>query len=600
MADFGWMCTVCTYKHKVPSARCAMCNEIRGSTRQDIQDFLLGNSSEHQTAEDNTNGSSRDQDGKEYHAVSNESSSARRVQAEIQVVTTKSGHQLPVLPKKVTDAVEKKTTRPKSNLQTVIRKGVAKPPVNRTASRAYVPGPVPCDLSTMHTWVFPVDEKYPKRQYQLEMAETAISHNTLVSLPTGLGKTLVAAVVLYNFYRWFSKGKVIFLAPTLPLVNQQVSACYNIMGIPANDTAVLTGKIPADRRQRIWKERRVFFCTPQTVQKDLEHGRVDADMIVCVVLDEAHKATGDYAYVKIVEYLHQASSARFRVLGLSATPGSNIKAIQNVVDALLINRIEARTEEDPSVAQYIHQRESEIVIVPHASAVTAIDRLFSDIICPLLDRLRTLGVRIHGSATVTSYNLMRAGNDFAKRTGSKNHQGYLYAAQSLCQIRNDLHRQGIGAVRTKLHRMRCVPQRGMLAHIVKTDEFNRIWTEVAKASCDPDSKDTTVAQKLSCNPKLNKLVEILLEHFERKKACGHSSRAIVFSQFRDSVSEIVNVLKPSEPLLLPRHFVGQGKGTSGDGQLKGMRQAEQHEVIRQFREGVYNVLVCTCIGEEGK
>ncbi len=50
----------------------------------------------------------------------------------------------------------------------------------------------------------------------------AVRHNTLVSLPTGLGKTLIAAVVMYNLQRWFPTGKAIFLAPTKPLVHQQV------------------------------------------------------------------------------------------------------------------------------------------------------------------------------------------------------------------------------------------------------------------------------------------------------------------------------------------------------------------------------------------
>jgi ERCC4-related helicase len=50
--------------------------------------------------------------------------------------------------------------------------------------------------------------------------------NTLVSLPTGLGKTLIAAVVMYNYYRWFPTGKVVFCAPTRPLVSQQIHAWY--------------------------------------------------------------------------------------------------------------------------------------------------------------------------------------------------------------------------------------------------------------------------------------------------------------------------------------------------------------------------------------
>lgn len=72
-------------------------------------------------------------------------------------------------------------------------------------------------------WVYP--KNVPMRQYQADIVETAIFHNTLVCLPTGLGKTLIGAVVMYNYYSWFSQGKVVFIAPTKPLVDQQREAC---------------------------------------------------------------------------------------------------------------------------------------------------------------------------------------------------------------------------------------------------------------------------------------------------------------------------------------------------------------------------------------
>lgn len=100
--------------------------------------------------------------------------------------------------------------------------------------KPYHPGPVPLQYDVADTWIYPIVESFPKRQYQFDIAHQAILQNTLVSLPTGLGKTLIAAVVLYNYYRWFPTGKVIFLAPTLPLVDQQVQACYEIMGIPVS------------------------------------------------------------------------------------------------------------------------------------------------------------------------------------------------------------------------------------------------------------------------------------------------------------------------------------------------------------------------------
>jgi hypothetical protein len=212
-------------------------------------------------------------------------------------------------------------------------------------ARVYVPGPVPMDPEAAKTWIYPQNDDFPTRQYQLEISETALFYNTLVSLPTGLGKTLIAGVVLYNYYRWFPTGKLIFMAPTLPLVSQQAEACYNIMGIPEKDTAILTGKIKPSARFELWRTRRVFYCTPQTVQKDLlsEEATSFSSQVCCIVLDEAHKASGDYAYTKVVEQLELAS-AKFRIVGLSATPGTTIKAIQQVVQALRTAKIEARQE----------------------------------------------------------------------------------------------------------------------------------------------------------------------------------------------------------------------------------------------------------------
>lgn len=95
------------------------------------------------------------------------------------------------------------------------------------------------DLEAGNVWVYPTN--YPIRNYQYDIVEQALYKNTLVTLPTGLGKTFIAAVIMYNFYRWYPQGKVIFMAPTKPLVAQQIEACYNIMGIPQSDTAEMTG-----------------------------------------------------------------------------------------------------------------------------------------------------------------------------------------------------------------------------------------------------------------------------------------------------------------------------------------------------------------------
>jgi ERCC4-related helicase len=105
---------------------------------------------------------------------------------------------------------------------------------------------------------------------------------------------------------------------------------------------------------------------------------------------------------------------------------------------------------------------------------------------------------------------------------------------------------------------------------------------------------------------LEKLEFILKEHFERARVCNESSRAIVFSQLRDSVEEIVGVLTGLAPLVLATKFVGQGSGNliedtstpntkrTRSTKVAGMNQKEQQRVIKEFRDGKFNVLVCTC------
>lgn len=97
------------------------------------------------------------------------------------------------------------------------------------------------DAACGNQWIYP--SNLPTRSYQYNIVQKALFTNTLVTLPTGLGKTFIAAVVMYNFYRWYPSKKIIFLAPTKPLVAQQVKACYSVMGLPKEDTTEMTGML---------------------------------------------------------------------------------------------------------------------------------------------------------------------------------------------------------------------------------------------------------------------------------------------------------------------------------------------------------------------
>ncbi|EEY57029.1 DEAD/DEAH box RNA helicase, putative [Phytophthora infestans T30-4] len=431
------------------------------------------------------------------------------------------------------------------------------------------------DYEAAQHFVYPTN--YAIRDYQLAIAEKALYHNTLVSLPTGLGKTLVAAVVMYNFYRWFPTGKIVFMAPTKPLVAQQIKACHEIMGIPLSDTAELQGNVPPTMRRVLWDSRRVFFCTPQSLQNDLRRGVCAAEKFVCIVVDEAHRATGNYAYCCVVQEI-EAKTPFFRVLALSATPGAKFDVIQDVVTNLRISHIESRSADDSDVKKYTHARQEEVIVCRLGAQIMEIKAQFLKFFTPIIQRLLR-GDIIHNSdpEKLSSWYVLQAREKFRKSpnyASNRSAESDLALLVSLLHAKSLLTGHGLSSFRDQIMSWMEERKKGKMS-----------WSKREMLQ-SPD------------HPKLVKLRQVLLEHFQRHSAGGSSTRAIVFTQYRASVSEIVALLRPLAPLLNAQPFIGQG-ATGKAKENKGQSQKVQQEIVRRFRLGEFNVLVATCIAEEG-
>jgi ERCC4-related helicase len=52
------------------------------------------------------------------------------------------------------------------------------------------------DLLEAKHWIYPLNK--PKRDYQFNIIKHSLFENTLVALPTGLGKTFIAGVIMLN------------------------------------------------------------------------------------------------------------------------------------------------------------------------------------------------------------------------------------------------------------------------------------------------------------------------------------------------------------------------------------------------------------------
>nr|CAD1842023.1 unnamed protein product [Ananas comosus var. bracteatus] len=449
------------------------------------------------------------------------------------------------------------------------------------------PPAVRIDLEAAKTWIYPVN--VPLRDYQLSIARSALFSNTLVALPTGLGKTLIAAVVMYNYFRWFPEGKIVFAAPSRPLVMQQIEACHNIVGIPQEWTIDMTGQMSPSKRSTFWKSKRVFFVTPQVLEKDIQSGICLVRQLVCLVIDEAHRALGNYSYCVAVREL-MAIPVQLRILALTATPGSKQQTIQNVIDNLCISTLEYRNESDHDVSPYVHNRQLEVIQVSMGDDAIAINNLLLEVIRPYVARLCAIGV-LHNrdSATLSPCELLNSRDKFRQAPPSNlphtkygEVEGCFGVLITLYHVRKLLSSHGIR------------PAYEMLQEKLKQGSFSRLMSRnetMWKAKL-------LMQQNLSVgapNPKLMKMTEVLIDHFRKKDP--KDSRVIIFSNFRGSVKDIMNSLaNVGGDLIKATEFIGQSSGKT----LKGQTQKVQQAVLQKFRTGGYNVIVATSIGSELK
>ncbi|HEX9765319.1 MAG TPA: DEAD/DEAH box helicase, partial [Nitriliruptorales bacterium] len=184
------------------------------------------------------------------------------------------------------------------------------------------------------------------RPYQVAIADACHGRNSLVVLPTGLGKTIIAAHVMLRHVE--DGGRVLVIAPTRPLVDQHAQTFRTRM--PEVDVVALTGTTPAERRAERWRGATVVVATPQVARNDLVAGLLEPDEWSLLVVDEAHRAVGQYAAVDVAEVLRQHGC---RVLATTASPGSTPDRIAEVCRTLGIEHVEARGAWDDDVRDYV-------------------------------------------------------------------------------------------------------------------------------------------------------------------------------------------------------------------------------------------------------
>ena len=420
-----------------------------------------------------------------------------------------------------------------------------------------------------------------RRNYQLSLAASALLSNTMIILPTGLGKTVVALLVIAS--RLLNEsGKVLFLAPTKPLVEQHAEFLRKTLNIPQDEIISISGETSPEKRPEMYGNARIIVSTPQVIENDIISGRIDLRDFVLAIFDEAHRAVGNYSYVFIAKEFMEKSKKPL-ILAITASPGSDPERIREVIKNLFIENLDVRTEYDPDVRQYVASREIEWIRIEMPPELDHIKKEFEKALELRYRRFERLGLEI-GIRDLSKKEMLALQEAIQSQAGETGEQIYFEALSILAEIMKIQHAielietQGIQALKKYLKRLfREVKGRGSRASksLFEDPVFRESMIKSLKTDLD--------------HPKMDRLVKILKDQIAKDP----DSRVMVFANFRDTADRIVEVLESNG--FRVEKFIGQANREDD----RGMSQKQQIEILSKFRNGEINVLVSTSVGEEG-
>jgi ERCC4-related helicase len=421
-----------------------------------------------------------------------------------------------------------------------------------------------------------------QRLYQLALAGEAIKKSSLIVLPTGLGKTVVALLVMVSR---LPKGKVLLLSPTKPLVEQHSTFFKEVLNIPQENVVLFTGNTPPDKRENMWEKAQLIISTPQVIENDLLGKKIGLENVSCIIFDEAHRATGNYSYVYIAEkYLQQNPDPL--VLGITASPGSNTEKIQEVCANLHLKSVEMRTDSDPDVRPYIFDKDIEWKYVSVPVEMKGLKQLMDKVLTDRLDKLRDLGFISNFQKRLSKREMLDMQARLQSQLRSFPDQKIYQGISILAEIFKVSHAieisetQGSSALSKYFDRL-------------ENEARSKSGSKAAKRLMDDLSMRQAVHHLGGCdgnNPKLKAVKELV----EKQIVDAPQSRVIVFTNYRDTAELVANSLK-EVPGIKPVRFVGQASKYKDTG----LTQKQQVDIIQKFKDGEYNTLVATSVAEEG-
>jgi len=425
------------------------------------------------------------------------------------------------------------------------------------------------------------------REYQVNIAKSAEKSNTLVVLPTGLGKTIVALIIIAKELKK-ENNKILFLAPTKPLVIQHSQFLKQYLDINEESIIIFTGEIQPEKRKKMWDDSKIIVSTPQVIENDLLSKRIDLKNVSFIIFDECHHAVGEYSYVFVSE-MYKKQRDNGLILAMTASPGNDINKIFEVTKNLNITNIEIRTKYDSDVKPYVHDIKIIWKEIPLPGEFAHTIQLLRKALSERLNFLKNLDFIDSSSVSlVNKTKLLDAQKRIQMEIKSRiKPPKILFKAASTQSEAMKIHyglellqTQGVKSFSNYFERM-------------GKEAISKTSSKASRAIMSDNNVMEAIAYVKSLkieHPKVQKIADIIQHQLKIKP----ESKIIVFTHYRDTSKHICSILNELK-VAKPARFIGQ---TIKDGD-KGLTQKEQAIIIKKFKEEEYNVLIATSVAEEG-
>ncbi|NXJ96913.1 DHX58 helicase, partial [Corythaixoides concolor] len=467
------------------------------------------------------------------------------------------------------------------------------------------------------------------RGYQREAVAPALrGHNSIVWLPTGAGKTRAAVHVCRQHLESRRGGRVAVLVNKVHLVEQHAKKEFHVLQKDFRVTAISGDSSHKSFFASLVKQSDVVICTAQILQNALlseeDNMHVELTDFSLLVIDECHHTHKEAVYNKIMlSYLQRKLSGQQhlpQILGLTASPGTGgATSFEGAVEHILQICANLDTEKITSAQEELQLLQSHVP-QPRKQYDLCQERAqdpFGEQLKKVMERIQQymempglpedFGTQIYEQRIVELEK--RAAETFCRKT-------------RVCALHLRKYNDAllINDTVRMIDAFQCLQQFYASERDMKdpTEQFLSATFEgnggawrgggagcVWQVGTPSDTPLACAENRMSLqalagdrryeNPRLEKLEEILREHFQPLGA----SRGIVFTRTRQSAHSLLGWLQGTATLrgqhIRPAVLTGAGYSN----QTRHMTQNEQQDVIKLFREGALNLLFSTSVAEEG-